>query len=92
MKKVVILILLVALPTVMFGQDKTSATANEDTKTTVETSTESKETKEVKASETLSFEAKVQVMNLNHKKSNDIISINAYKKSLQIKVKSVKVC
>lgn len=35
---------------------------------------------------------KTQVLKINHKKSNEIISINAYRKSLQIKVKTVKLC
>jgi hypothetical protein len=93
MKKVLILIMLVALPSITFGQNTTStATTNEDTKTTVETSVEVKETIEVKTKDALSFDAKAQVLNLNHAKSNDLISIKAYKKSLQIKVKEIKSC
>jgi hypothetical protein len=33
-----------------------------------------------------------RVKKLNHKKSNEIISIKAYRKSLNIKVKTVKIC
>lgn len=93
MKKVLILILLVALPSITFGQNNPSTTtANEDTKTTLETSVEVKETKEVKANDVLAFDAKAQVINLNHEKSNDLISVKAYRKSLQIKVKTIKNC
>jgi biopolymer transport protein ExbD len=93
MKKVLILILLVALPSITFGQNNPSTTTtNEDTKTTVETSVEVKETIEVKTKDALTFDAKAQVLNLNHQKSNDLISIKAYKKSLQIKVKEIKSC
>lgn len=40
----------------------------------------------------ISSKAKAKVIELNHKKSNEIISIKAYRKSLQIKVKTVKLC
>jgi hypothetical protein len=33
-----------------------------------------------------------KVLKLNHKKSNEIISIKAYRRSLNIKVKTVKIC
>ena len=93
MKKVFILILLVALPSITFGQNNPSTTTtSEDTKTTLETSVEVKETKEVKANDAISFNAKAQVINLNHEKSNDLISVKAYRKSLQIKVKTIKNC
>jgi len=39
-----------------------------------------------------SAKIKTQVLKINHKKSNEIISIKAYRKSLQIKVKTVKLC
>jgi competence protein ComGC len=35
---------------------------------------------------------KSQLIELNKKKSKDIISIKAYKKSLQIKTKEIKIC
>ncbi|MDY2586279.1 hypothetical protein [Winogradskyella aquimaris] len=41
---------------------------------------------------TISAKAKAKVLRMNHKKSNEIISIKAYRKSLQIKVKTVKLC
>ncbi|WP_243473148.1 MULTISPECIES: hypothetical protein [Winogradskyella] len=44
------------------------------------------------AKATISAKAKAKVLRMNHKKSNEIISIKAYRKSLQIKVKTVKLC
>ncbi|MDG4714945.1 MULTISPECIES: hypothetical protein [Winogradskyella] len=44
------------------------------------------------AKATISAKAKAKVLKMNHKKSNEIISIKAYRKSLQIKVKTVKLC
>lgn len=41
---------------------------------------------------TISAKVKAKVIKINHKKSNEIISIKAYRKSLQIKVKTVKLC
>lgn len=40
----------------------------------------------------ISAEVKAKVLKMNRKKSNEIISIKAYRKSLQIKVKTVKLC
>ncbi|WP_296315842.1 hypothetical protein [Winogradskyella sp. UBA3174] len=40
----------------------------------------------------ISAEVKAKVLKINRKKSNAIISIKAYRKSLQIKVKTVKLC
>ncbi|OZV71098.1 hypothetical protein [Winogradskyella aurantia] len=41
---------------------------------------------------TISSELKAKVLKINRKKSNEIISVKAYRKSLQIKVKTVKLC
>jgi len=40
----------------------------------------------------VSAEVKAKVLKLNRKKSKEIISIKAYRKSLQIKTKTVKLC
>lgn len=40
----------------------------------------------------ISSKIQAKVIKLNHKKSNEIISIKAYRKSLQIKVKTKKLC
>ncbi|WP_282031284.1 hypothetical protein [Winogradskyella eximia] len=63
---------------------------------TVSTETEIVETvkEENVAAKTInvSAEVKAKVLKMNRKKSNEIISIKAYRKSLQIKVKTVKLC
>jgi hypothetical protein len=41
---------------------------------------------------TISAKVKAKVNKLNHKKSNQIISIKSFRKSLQIKTKDVKLC
>ncbi|WP_179374728.1 hypothetical protein [Winogradskyella wichelsiae] len=41
---------------------------------------------------TISAEMKAKVLRINRKKSNEIISIKAYRRSLQIKMKTVKLC
>lgn len=41
---------------------------------------------------TISAEVKAAVLKINRKKSNEIISIKAYRKSLMIKTKTVKLC
>lgn len=41
---------------------------------------------------TISAKTKAKVLKINRKKSNEIISIKAYRKSLQIKVKTKKLC
>jgi hypothetical protein len=40
----------------------------------------------------ISAKVKAKVIRINHKKSNQIISIKAYRKSLQIRTKNVKLC
>ena len=63
---------------------------------TVSTETEIVETvkEENVAAKTInvSAEVKAKVLKMNRKKSNEIISIKAYRKSLQIKIKTVKLC
>lgn len=45
-----------------------------------------------KTKSNLSLELKREVLKLNHKKSNELISIKAFRKSLQIKTKTIKTC
>ena len=40
----------------------------------------------------VSAKVKAKVLRMNRKKSNEIISIKAYRKSLQIRVKTIKLC
>ncbi|WP_179351240.1 hypothetical protein [Winogradskyella vidalii] len=64
--------------------------------TIVNNETEVVETSKAEKTETssasISAEVKAKVLKMNRKKSNEIISIKAYRKSLQIKVKTVKLC
>ena len=86
MKKVLIFLVFLSLPLLSIGQ-------NTDTNgETIEITVKGKETVEPKKETTDSSKIKSELLDLNYKKSNDIISIKAYRKSLQIKVKTVKLC
>jgi len=87
MKKVLILIALITLPVLTFGQNASNDTAKQnDTIETISTTTET-------VNQTvLITSAKAEVNDLNYKKSIELISIKAYRKSLQIKVKEIKNC
>jgi hypothetical protein len=88
MKKVLILIAMITLPLLTVGQTATSDTLKQNEIITVEaTDIQQSETKTV-----LSTAAKAEVNDLSYKKSNELISIKAYRKSLQIKVKEIKNC
>jgi hypothetical protein len=91
MKNLLIIAVLILMPALGFAQstvtnnDAIEEVAKEEvSKTTIE-SPSVKETK-------LNSQLKSQLIELNQKKSNDIISIKAYRKSLQIKTKEVKLC
>lgn len=84
MKKGLIIIAFLTFSLAGFAQQET--VANNDTVETVKV--EKPETKKA----TISAELKAEVIKINHKKSNEIISIKAYRKSLQIKVKTIKLC
>lgn len=89
MKKVLILIAMITLPVLTFGQNVSNDTVKQNDSITVENVTIQQ------ANEnqiTLSPSAQAQVNDLNYKKSNELISIKAYRKSLQIKVKEIKNC
>ncbi|MCF6356841.1 MAG: hypothetical protein L3J54_03460 [Draconibacterium sp.] len=83
MKKAIIFILLIALPALAIGQNDASVTSLQNDNTIEKT---------VAKKTTLSSKAKMQFIKLNRKKNNEIISIKAYRKSLQIKVKTIKLC
>ena len=91
MKKVVIILILTALPIIGMAQDNV-ATVSTPLTETVEEVTPKKEASVVTKSTSLNSKIKKQLIKLNHKKSNEIISIKAYRKSLQIKVKTIKLC
>lgn len=88
MKKVLILIALITLPVLSFGQNASSDTAKQIDTMTIETTN----VEPAKTDVALSASSKAEVTNLNYKKSIELISIKAYRKSLQIKVKEIKNC
>lgn len=90
MKKVLTILALTLLPLLSVGQDTNVDIKNNDTtETVIEKATE---TQKIKQETTSNSAAKAQLLKINRKKSSDIISIKAYRKSLQIKVKTVKLC
>lgn len=86
MKKGLVIILFLTMSLAGFAQQDLAG--NNETKL-VETAKEVKpETNKVN----ISAEVKAKVLKMNRKKSTEIISIKAYRKSLQIRVKTVKLC
>lgn len=91
MKNLLIIAVLILMPTLGFAQstvttnDAIEQVAKEDVSKSTIDNKSAKETK-------LNNQLKSQLIELNQKKSNDIISIKAYRKSLQIKTKEVKLC
>ena len=85
MKKVLVIIAILILPLAGFAQrTDTAAISN----------TELIEVKKVDdlASKKATSIYKAKLIKINHKKSNDIISIKAYRKSLHVKVSTKKLC
>lgn len=87
MKKLVVIAILSFMPILGFAQEATTV-SSEEIEVSKEETTITNTTKE----STLNNQLKLQLIELNQKKSNDIISIKAYKKSLQIKTKDIKLC
>ena len=86
MKKGLVIILFLTLSLTGFAQQDVIAN------TTIELiEIVNVETPEAKKTN-ISAKFKAEVLKMNHKKSNEIISITAYRKSLQIKVKTKKLC
>lgn len=90
MKKLLTILVFTMLPLLSMGQDTNADIKNNDTTETVIEKTI--ETQKIKKETTSSSAVKAQLLKINKKKSTDIISIKAYRKSLQIKVKTVKLC
>jgi len=90
MKKVLIILVILVAPFVTVAQNTTTNTSSEEVIDVI-SSTEEVKT-EVASSETAQARLKAQANDMNYKKSIDIISIKAYRKSLQVKVKEVKLC
>lgn len=89
MKTILISIALISLPFFSIGQ--TTNSLNKDTPNTVVSEVKI-QTPITEVKTVLKAETKSQILNLNYKKSIDLISIKAYRKSLQIKVKTIKMC
>jgi len=90
MKKALTILAITLLPILSFGQTTVVDLKNNDT---VETVIEKTTKTQVIKKETMSnSSAKAQLIKINRKKSTEIISIKAYRKSLQIKVKTIKLC
>ena len=81
MKKFLLIIAISAVPFITNAQ-------NSDVKTTDNTKTTDKTEMAIKKVEPISVNPKTQHLDLNYKKSNDIISIKAYIKTLQLKRKA----
>ncbi|MTE26866.1 hypothetical protein [Winogradskyella ouciana] len=86
MKKSLVILLFLTLSLAGYAQQ--DVVSNMDTELVETVKAEKPEAKKA----TLSAKIKAKVIRINHKKSNEIISIKAYRKSLQIKVKTVKLC
>ena len=85
MKKELCILLFLTLSLTGFAQQGASLTINTEIATIFRV-----ETPATNSTEYAKYKAKV--LRINHKKSNEIISIKAYRKSLQIKVKTKKLC
>ena len=80
MKKFLLIIVISVVPFITMAQS-TDVKDTDTVKTTVKTEVA------IKKVEHISIDPKTQHLDLNYKKSNDIISINAYIKTLQLKRK-----
>jgi len=86
MKKGLVIILFLTMSLASFAQQ--DVVVNNDTELVETVKAEKPEVKKT----IISVKAQAKVNKINHKKSNEIISIKAYRKSLQIKVKTKKLC
>jgi hypothetical protein len=91
MKKVLIIMVILTAPFLMAAQSNLTSTVNEEIITITPVANEDVKT-DIPAQKTAEAKFKAKAKDMNYKKSNDIISIKAYRKSLQIKVKEVKIC
>lgn len=90
MKKVLTILAITMLPFLSLGQEAGKANTTNDAVTTV--IEKDLNTSIIKNETTAASAIKAQIIKINRKKSTDIISIKAYRKSLHIKVKEVRVC
>lgn len=90
MKTVLTILAITLLPFFSLAQEANTDTNNETIETVIEKNVETQTT--IKNETTAASAIKAEVIKINRKKSTDIISIKAYRKSLHIKVKEVRVC
>ncbi len=86
MKKGLVIILFLTMS--LTGIAQQSVAVNNETELIETTNTLNPEATKV----IISAKVKAKVLRMNRKKSTEIISIKAFRKSLQIKVKTVKLC
>lgn len=86
MKTIITLIIFLSLSSLSFAQDVNSVSQDTQLSEVI------KENKTVVKKATAFSNMQRRVKKLNQKKSNEIISIKAYRKSLNVKVKTVKLC
>jgi cell division protein FtsX len=91
MKKVLIILVILTAPFLASAQDNTSNTVVEENITVTATVKEEVKT-DIATSQSAAARLRAKAKDMNYKKSNDIISVKAYRKSLQIKVKEIKLC
>lgn len=89
MKKILILIVFITLPILSFSQNSFDNTEKKNEIITMDAVTIQQLRENQMALRVIS---KTDVTNLNYRKSFDLISIKAYRKSLQIRVKEVRTC
>ncbi len=89
MKKGLVVILFLTLPLLSLAQQEVANTITTDP---VKELIEGAKVEQPAVKKSSSSKMKAKIINLKHKKSNDIISIKAYRKSLQIKVKTKRLC
>jgi hypothetical protein len=91
MKKVLIILVILTAPFLASAQDNTTSTVVDET-ITITTPVKEEVKTEVSTQKSTAASFRTKAKDMNYKKSNDIISVKAYRKSLQIKVKEIKLC
>lgn len=86
MKKILLITALIGLPLLGFSQDDKSPIIIENTTIASEIKVEKLAPKKATIKRNSKF------LKINYKKSNDIISIKAYRKSLHVRVRTKKLC
>lgn len=92
MKKGLFIIVFLTLSLVSFAQQDTEVKQNVIVENEIERVDATQLIKPEATTTKAYSRVKATVLKMNRKKSNEIISIKAYRKSLQIKVKTVKLC